>query len=582
MGKLNIVQLIEQNPITKLTGNYQNKLLKKLQEKFTGVQQQLFVSSFYGYLNCNKNDFVIDLTDIWLWLGFSRKDSCKVVLEKHFIQDIHYKIVFQQLVENPKVHINIGGRPKEQILMTLETFKKLSLKSGTKKADEIHDYMIILEESLQETIAEESNELKLQLEENKQLLLENQIQNVKEKHDTLLFSYHNKSIVYILKVIVNNIIYYKFGFSNNIKKRVSEHRRLMKCQLYLIFCIESISNVELEMKLKDYFRKNNNEKCRRINLEINNYEYTEFIETNDKNISNICSLLIDLNKNIGENIEDKKEILNSEKEILNLEDKIINLKIQYTEIQKQNFYIKDIEIKLSKANERIIELSDELKRFKPIENEVVTNQHYSNEMYKKFINENCDLIIGCKCSGIDLINSFKNSLQNTIYEAKINSYYNEDKFTKATNYYLPSFKKEFYKCFEKILNYKASAMKFRNNQTQKSKNQRGFAGIRLKSQIIQENLYDKIIYQEFMSNALIRDSYEQMIKTKDLVELFISYLDKNMIKIKFKKFTSTIEYTIFHKEFIENICIYFNIKEQRIKFPDYKSSRPGFHYIKMI
>jgi hypothetical protein len=35
------------------------------------------------------------------------------------------------------------------------------LKAGTKKADEIHDYFIKLEESLHEILEEESNELKI-------------------------------------------------------------------------------------------------------------------------------------------------------------------------------------------------------------------------------------------------------------------------------------------------------------------------------------------------------------------------------------------------------------------------------------
>ena len=44
--------------------------------------------------------------------------------------------------------------------MNIKTFKKLCLKSCTKKADEIHDYFIILEEIFYEIINEESNELK--------------------------------------------------------------------------------------------------------------------------------------------------------------------------------------------------------------------------------------------------------------------------------------------------------------------------------------------------------------------------------------------------------------------------------------
>ena len=65
-------------------------------------------------------------------MGFSRIDPCKRVLEKHFTQKIDYKIVFHQFVENPNTHINVGGRPKEKILMTINTFKKLCLKSNIK------------------------------------------------------------------------------------------------------------------------------------------------------------------------------------------------------------------------------------------------------------------------------------------------------------------------------------------------------------------------------------------------------------------------------------------------------------------
>lgn len=50
-------------------------------------------------------------------------------------------------------------------MMTIKTFKSLCLKAGTKKADQIHEYYIKMEEILQETIGEECAELKLQLEE---------------------------------------------------------------------------------------------------------------------------------------------------------------------------------------------------------------------------------------------------------------------------------------------------------------------------------------------------------------------------------------------------------------------------------
>ena len=59
MVQLNIVELIENNPITKLSNDYNIKLLKKIKDIFTEFEQQLFLASFYCYLNYHPiNDFI--------------------------------------------------------------------------------------------------------------------------------------------------------------------------------------------------------------------------------------------------------------------------------------------------------------------------------------------------------------------------------------------------------------------------------------------------------------------------------------------------------------------------------------------
>jgi hypothetical protein len=74
MSSLDIVNLIENNPITKLSGTYNCKFLKRIKEEFTETQHQLFIASFYCYMNYNKNtDFVVNLDNIWEWLGFTQK-----------------------------------------------------------------------------------------------------------------------------------------------------------------------------------------------------------------------------------------------------------------------------------------------------------------------------------------------------------------------------------------------------------------------------------------------------------------------------------------------------------------------------
>ena len=89
--QLDIISLIEKNPLTRLGNDYQSKFIERINSEFTDTQQQLFVASFYCYLNYDsKKDFVIDLDEIWKWLGFSRKDPAKRLLEKYFIINVDY------------------------------------------------------------------------------------------------------------------------------------------------------------------------------------------------------------------------------------------------------------------------------------------------------------------------------------------------------------------------------------------------------------------------------------------------------------------------------------------------------------
>jgi hypothetical protein len=97
--QLDIVALIEKNPITKLSKDYNVKLLVKVKENFNAFEQQLFLSSFYCYLNYHPTkDFVIDLDDIWKWLGFNQKYNAKYVIEKNLIIIKHFKIFLISLL----------------------------------------------------------------------------------------------------------------------------------------------------------------------------------------------------------------------------------------------------------------------------------------------------------------------------------------------------------------------------------------------------------------------------------------------------------------------------------------------------
>jgi phage anti-repressor protein len=233
MTTLDIVSLIENNPITRLSNSYQSKLIRKIQNNFTNEDQQLFVSSFYAYLNYNSNtDFVVDLDNIWKWLGFGQKINAKRVLEKHFKLDIDYKTPTDSKDDKEIEEKKHGGHNKETFMLTINAFKRFCLKAETKKADQIHEYYIKLEETMHEAINEESNELRLQLEQ-----AETQINQIKtttkkekelEKQQFLLREFGNAgALVYIVRVksYENGEYVIKIGESRRgAKERYNEHK----------------------------------------------------------------------------------------------------------------------------------------------------------------------------------------------------------------------------------------------------------------------------------------------------------------------------------------------------------------------
>ena len=280
---IDIVQLIESNPITKLNGDYQSKLIEKVKINFNNYEQQMFVSSFYCYLNYDyQNDFVIDLDDVWEWVGFSNKGHSKYILEKNFIINKDYKLLLTKLRKQTNIapepsgakkENTRGGHNKEKIMLNIETFKKYCLKAGTKKADEIHDYFIKLEKVLQEIIMEESNELKLQLEQQKeiqkteiQLIEEKQKQTLEkqkviEREKILLAEYGTiGSIFYVIKVktFENGSYIIKIGESRRgIAQRYKEHKaKYDECVLLDCFVVNKSKDFETFMKEHEFVRGN--------------------------------------------------------------------------------------------------------------------------------------------------------------------------------------------------------------------------------------------------------------------------------------------------------------------------------------
>jgi hypothetical protein len=251
MSELNIVELIENHPISKLTNTYNVKLLNKIKTNFSDAEQQLFIGSFYCYLNYDtKKDFVVDLDNVWKWMGFSTKQKAEILLNTHFTKDIDYKLISTlnsdtNLLNHQVKQKKSGGHNIKKIMMTIKCFKSSCLKAQTKKASEIHEYYLKMEEVLHEVIEEEGTELKQKMEEQK-CLLDQKIQELKqtpelERHKLLLRKYGviNGSLVYIVRIkeCEKGEYIIKIGQSQKgVKNRLSEFKQKYGPQVLIMDC----------------------------------------------------------------------------------------------------------------------------------------------------------------------------------------------------------------------------------------------------------------------------------------------------------------------------------------------------------
>jgi hypothetical protein len=359
-----IVNLIENNPITKFNGNYQSKLIEKVKNNFTNYEQQLFLSSFYCYLKYDdKNDFVIDLDNVWKWLGFNQKVKAKVLLENHFIVNKDYKFLLSHKgKQDNKTH---GGHNKEIIMLNIDTFKKFCLKAGTKKADEVHEYFIKLENILFEITKEECEELKQQLQQietqknnelqqleiqkNKELEIKLQQQKQLDREKVLLKQYGNIGpIVYIIKVknFDNGQYIIKIGQSRKgIQNRYNEHKNNYENILLLdCFSVDKCKEFETFLHNHEKIRCNRvtdlqgHEKEYELFLIGNNLTYQIVLDIINNNIQkfnyNINQLLLE-NELLHQQLQSSNKVYQDEtiKELLNL---VKNLNSKIDNLEKQN------------------------------------------------------------------------------------------------------------------------------------------------------------------------------------------------------------------------------------------------------
>jgi hypothetical protein len=242
----------------------------------------------------------VDLDNIWKWMGFSQKIRASELLEKHFTINIDYKLVLfleKASVNQEKIKSSEekwGGHNKKTILLTIKCFKSMCLKAQTKKASEIHEYYMKMEEVLHDIVEEETDELRLQIEQKNNIILE--IKETSEQEKISLQQANQKTLetATIFQFPVNTECIYigtidntnaanekliKFGHTNDLKQRLRDHRKTYdNFQLITAFRVQN--KIEIEGLIKSSVKIKRQIRHIEINgknkLEIIAYDLTNF------------------------------------------------------------------------------------------------------------------------------------------------------------------------------------------------------------------------------------------------------------------------------------------------------------------
>ena len=534
MTSFNIVDLITNNPITKLTETHNNNLLNKVKNTFNESEQQLFIASFYSYLNYHKtDDYIVDLDNIWKWLGFNQKFNAIRILEKNFEVEKDYKISLSLVEKQKIIEINnkqnfaphLGGAKKtgsgghniQKYYLNVKTFKSLCLKAQTKKADEIHEYYIKLEELIQEVLEEEATEMKAKL-----LIKENELnekENVISQKDNIIKNANQDKYKTIEKTLVsqfpvnNECIYFgtidntndkgeqliKFGHSNNLPLRVQDHHKT-----YSNFILRDAFKVHNRQEIENAIKSHPKIKSHLRSIEVNGYNKHEILayDATYFTINRLSKYIKDIITEKTYNIENFNKLIeennNYKTEVERLANENEELKIENNEYREKNE-------KLTHSLKTITE-NHEINKNININNNILENSFNIDPSLKskfdKFISECCILHNDLEVDSTTIAGQFR--------------IYNRTKPTKVL-----------FENFNKYMRTRFLACRLKNQTSNQVCH--GFKGIALK-EIQYKKLYSSNEVEDFLfENCVFSPNYRAA--TNKIVEEFINYKKNNDLLI---------------------------------------------------
>ena len=507
MTSLDIVNLITNNPITKLNANNNNKLLEKVKTNFTEMEQQLFISNFYTYLNYDKTaDFIVDLDAIWQWLGYNKKFNGIRLLEKFFVLNKDYKN-FAPPHGGAKI-TGSGGHNIQKFFLNIKTFKSLCLKAQTKKADEIHEYYIKLEELINEVLEEEALEMKnkLLIKDNQLIAKENLITNanqdkLKAIEKTLVSQFPvNCECIYFGTIDNSNAEgekLIKFGHSNNLSVRVQDHHKT-----YDNFILRDAFKVHNRQEIENAIKTSSKIRKHLRTIEVDGKNKNEILAYDETNFTIPC-----LSRYIKNIISEK--LYSIEKFNILVEE---NQKYKATleQLSDENEKLKVLNNEYIEKNEKLEQLLASItNNYENVNETINVNNDETNiisvelkNKFDKFIDECCFLHKDVDVASTTIVGQFR--------------IYNREKPTKLV-----------FCMFNTYMRTRFLACRISGQ----NKNQvvHGFKGIKLKDIIYKKSSSSNEVENFIFESCIF--SPEGRASTNKIVEEFINYKKNNSLLI---------------------------------------------------
>ena len=397
---INFKDLVK-NVNTTLSFNIETKMINILNKEFNEEEQKWYIANLYIYMHYHPtNDYPINLEDVFKMIGFANKGNAMKTIKSNFTKDEDYKILLVRKDDRK----NEGGFNKEDVMLNVDTFKNLCMLAKTKKGKEIRKYYVKLENIYNQLNKEE-------IEQQKILLMEKDVENKKKVEMTLRDSFDKRSVVYLIKISMNDEIIYKFGYTDDIITRLRTHKNQISEDIELVYCIESKDNKMLEKMLIDYLEQYNF----RIKRTINYKQQTELFKVND--IEMVKNKLKELNKDVE---NDKLLIMTLKNKIIDLENENIELKKKISNDEYINHLknkIETLEKTINDINEQ--KSSDVNETIETIENEDTINDRiFKKRKVDKIDPTTLNIIETYECINAILVkNKEENYSYNGIYKS---------------------------------------------------------------------------------------------------------------------------------------------------------------------